>query len=114
MLQLMREWPGAARRIVIAGEMLELGPSAPELHRGVGRAAAVAGLNWLLGVQGDARFILEGAIAAGLPRERCRFFDAVLEAGAFCRPILQSGDLVLVKGSRGVHLEKAVEALRTV
>lgn len=113
MLELVREWPGAARRIVIAGEMLELGPLAPELHRGVGRAAAVAGLDWLLAVQGDARLILEGAIAAGLPRERCRFFTDALEAGSFCRSVLQSGDLVLVKGSRAVHLENAVEALKT-
>lgn len=112
MLDLVHEWPGAARRIVIAGEMLELGPSAPELHRGVGRAAAVAGLDWLLAVQGDARFILEGAVAAGSPRERCRFFTEASEAGVFCRSILQPGDLVLVKGSRGVHLEKAVAALK--
>lgn len=112
MLQLVREWPGAARRIAITGEMLELGPSAPDLHRGVGRAAAAAELDWLLAVQGDARFILEGAITAGTPRDRCRFFGEASEAGAFCRSIMRPGDLVLVKGSRGVHLEKAVEALK--
>ncbi len=111
MLDLVREWPGAARRIVIAGEMLELGPSAPELHRSVGRAAAGASLDWLVAVQGDARLILEGAIAAGFPREGCRFFDDATAAGASCRSILQPGDLLLVKGSRGVHLEKAVEVL---
>jgi len=111
MLELVREWPGAARRILIAGEMLELGPSAPELHRASGRVAAGAGLDWLLAVQGDARFILEGAIAAGFPSERCRFFTDASEAGEFCRSILQPGDLLLVKGSRAVHLEKAIEAL---
>ena len=112
MLELVREWPGIARRIVVAGEMLELGPSAPELHRNVGRAAALARLGWLLAVRGDARFMLEGAIEAGLPREHCRFFDEASEAGVFCRSILEPGDMVLVKGSRGVHLEKAVEALK--
>jgi UDP-N-acetylmuramoyl-tripeptide--D-alanyl-D-alanine ligase len=111
MLELVRDWPGAARRIVIAGEMLELGPSAPELHRATGRVAAGAALDWLLAVQSDARFILEGAIAAGFPSDRCRFFTDPSEAGAFCRSILQPGDLLLVKGSRGVHLEKAIEAL---
>ncbi len=109
MLELVRDWPGAARRIAMAGEMLELGPTAPELHRSVGRTAAASSLEWLLGVQGAARFILEGAIEAGFPPERCRFFSDAEEAGAFCGPILRSGDLLLVKGSRGVHLEKAVE-----
>jgi UDP-N-acetylmuramoyl-tripeptide--D-alanyl-D-alanine ligase len=111
MLDLVRDWPGVARRLVLAGEMLELGPSAPELHRAVGRAAAGARLDWLTAVQGDARFILEGAIAAGFPRERCRFFADAAEAGLFCRSILKPRDLLLVKGSRGAHLEKSVEAL---
>jgi len=111
MLELVREWPGVTRRIVMAGEMLELGPTAPELHRTSGQVAAGAALNWLLAVQGDARFILEGAIEAGFPSERCRFFPDASEAGGFCRSILQPGDLLLVKGSRGVHLEKAIETL---
>jgi UDP-N-acetylmuramoyl-tripeptide--D-alanyl-D-alanine ligase len=111
MLELVREWPGAARRIVIAGEMLELGATASELHRNVGRAAASAALDWLFAVQGDARLILEGAIDAGFPRERCRFFNEAATAATFCREILQPEDLVLVKGSRGVHLEKSVEML---
>ncbi|HEV3275432.1 MAG TPA: UDP-N-acetylmuramoyl-tripeptide--D-alanyl-D-alanine ligase [Terriglobia bacterium] len=109
MLELVREWPGAVRRLVLAGEMLELGPSAPDWHRRVGRAAAGAGLDWLLAVQGEARFFLEGAVAAGFPPERCHFFSNASEAGLFCRSILETGDLLLVKGSRGVHLEKAVE-----
>jgi UDP-N-acetylmuramoyl-tripeptide--D-alanyl-D-alanine ligase len=109
MLELVREWPGAVRRLVLAGEMLELGPSAPDWHRRVGRAAAGAGLDWLLAVQGEARFFLEGAVAAGFPPERCHFFSNASEAGRFCRSILETGDLLLVKGSRGVHLEKAVE-----
>lgn len=111
MLELVRDWPGAARRIVLAGEMLELGPSAPEWHYAVGRKVAGAAVDWLLAVQGNARMFLEGAIAAGFPPERCRFFSGAEEAGSFCRSILQAGDLLLVKGSRAVHLEKAVEQI---
>jgi len=111
MLELLRDWPGAVRRIVLAGEMLELGPSAPAWHRAVGRKCAEYGVEWLLAVQGEAQRFLEGAVEAGLAPERARFFPEGGEAGSFCRSILRAGDVVLVKGSRAVHLEKAVERL---
>jgi UDP-N-acetylmuramoyl-tripeptide--D-alanyl-D-alanine ligase len=111
MLGLLRDWPGATRRIVIAGEMLELGDSSPELHREAGRKCASSLVDWLVGVQGDARVIVEGAIEAGLPRDRTRFFNEAGEAGRFGRSIMQPGGVVLVKGSRGVHLERAVGEL---
>ena len=49
-----RTWPNAQRRIVVAGEMLELGPLSPELHRETGRHCAENDVSWLLAVQGDA------------------------------------------------------------
>ena len=64
MLETLAAWPGARRRIVVAGEMLELGPSSPELHRGVGRKCASSGVDWLIAVQGDAQYFLEGAVEA--------------------------------------------------
>ena len=111
MLELLRDWPGAVRRIVVAGEMLELGPTSPEWHRRAGAQAAANRVDWLVAVQGDARLLLEGAEAAGFAPDRARFFDDPYEAGEFCRSILRDGDVVLVKGSRGVRLEKAIEAL---
>jgi len=111
MLDLLRDWPGAPRRIAIAGEMLELGATAAELHRAAGRKCASSAIDWLLAVQGNARMIVEGAVEAGLPRDRTRFFRDAGEAGCFGRSILESDDVVLVKGSRGVHLERAVEEL---
>ena len=113
MLETLAAWPGAGRRIVVAGEMLELGASSPELHRQVGRKCARSRLDWLMAVQGDARFFLEGAIEAGLPPERARFFAAANQAGEFCLTLMQPGDVVLVKGSRGVHLEKVTELLQS-
>jgi len=111
MLETLTAWPGARRRIVVAGEMLEMGPLSPVWHRQVGRLCAEGGVDWLLGVQGDARCFLEGAIEAGLAAERTRFFNDSAEAGEYCRSLLKSGDVVLVKGSRAVGLEKVVELL---
>jgi UDP-N-acetylmuramoyl-tripeptide--D-alanyl-D-alanine ligase len=112
MLETLRTWPGARRRIVVAGEMLELGPQSPKLHKEVGRKCAEADLAWLIAVQGDAGFFLEGAVAAGMASARICFFPDAPSAGEFCLSQLEPGDVVLVKGSRGVHLEAAVETLR--
>jgi UDP-N-acetylmuramoyl-tripeptide--D-alanyl-D-alanine ligase len=112
MLEMLRTWPHARRRLVVAGEMLELGPQSRKLHEEVGRKCAEAKLAWLIAVQGEARFFLEGAVAAGLPVSQTRFFPEAPLAGEFCRSQLEPGDVVLVKGSRGVHLETVVEMLR--
>lgn len=111
MIDLVAAWPGAVRRVILAGEMLELGPSSAELHFAAGRKMAEAGVDWLLAVQGNAQAMLEGAVAAGLSRERARFFASAREAGRFARSLVERGDVVLVKGSRGVHLEEAIEEL---
>lgn len=113
MLEVLANWPGARRRIVVAGEMLELGPESPQWHRQTGRKCAEARVDWLLAVQGEARSFLEGARQAGLSDEHLRFFAAAPEAGEFAAGVLRPGDVVLVKGSRGVHLEKVVELLVT-
>jgi UDP-N-acetylmuramoyl-tripeptide--D-alanyl-D-alanine ligase len=112
MLETLRTWPGARRRIVVAGEMLELGPQSPKLHIQIGRKCAQADLSWLIAVQGNARFFLEGAVAAGLLPAQSRFFPEARSAAEFCRSRLEPGDVVLVKGSRGVHLEAVIEMLR--
>ena len=99
----------AARRILVAGEMLELGPEAPTLHAECGRAAALAGIDVILGVRGWAKHLVEAARAAGGAAE---FFESPEAAGAWLRTHLREGDLVLLKGSRGVRLERALDALR--
>jgi UDP-N-acetylmuramoyl-tripeptide--D-alanyl-D-alanine ligase len=113
MLETLGNWPGARRRVVVAGEMLELGPTSPDLHRAIGQKCREAGVDCLIAVQGDAQFFVEGAQQAGLRPEQTRFFTTPEEAGQFCRALLQPGDVVLVKGSRAVHMEKVVEALQS-
>ena len=69
-------------------------------------------LDWILGVQGEASKIVGGAVEAGLPAARARFFANSADAAAFLGEMVQPGDLLLVKGSRGVKMERIVEALR--
>ncbi len=98
------------RKVVIAGEMLELGPDAAQLHREAGREIAQAGADILWGIRGLAVELVEGAADAGL--EATRFFQDSEEAAAAILAEVNEGDLILVKGSRGVATEKIVKALR--
>jgi len=108
MIDVLRESP-AARRIALLGEMLELGHSAEALHRQVGKYAAENGVDLLIGVHGSALAMVEGAVAAGLPRNAGHFFAEAEEAGDFARQAAHAGDAILFKGSRGVHVERALE-----
>jgi UDP-N-acetylmuramoyl-tripeptide--D-alanyl-D-alanine ligase len=112
MIRFLGKLEGFRRKIVVAGEMLELGPEAAELHRGCGREAAKAGLEMLIGVQGEAREILDGAVDAGMERSRVQFARDALQAGDILARTLQQGDVVLIKGSRGVKLEQTLNTLR--
>jgi UDP-N-acetylmuramoyl-tripeptide--D-alanyl-D-alanine ligase len=111
MIETLAGWAGAKRRIVVAGEMLELGPTSPEWHRQIGRKVVECGIDGLVAVQGDARYIREGALGAGMDPARAVFFPSAPEAGRYCGSLLEPGDVVLVKGSRGVNLERVTELL---
>jgi UDP-N-acetylmuramoyl-tripeptide--D-alanyl-D-alanine ligase len=112
MTELLAATPNFRRRILAAGEMRELGTASPELHREAGQFAAKTGkIDWIIGVAGDAAQIVESAVAAGLPRERAKFFATPQEAAEFLESFMVSGDLLLVKGSRGVKMEEIVESL---
>jgi UDP-N-acetylmuramoyl-tripeptide--D-alanyl-D-alanine ligase len=110
--QLLAATPGYQRRIVAAGEMLELGDSSEELHRECGRAAAGLGkIDWIFGVQGYAADFVDAAVKAGHPQERTRVFANSLEAAKFLELFIAPGDLLLLKGSRGVRMERVLEAI---
>jgi UDP-N-acetylmuramoyl-tripeptide--D-alanyl-D-alanine ligase len=99
----------ARRRILVAGEMLELGEQGPALHTACGRAAVDAGLDLVAAVGGNAVHLASAACAGGVA---ALFLPDALAAGRWLSENLRAGDVVLVKGSRGVHLERAIEALR--
>ncbi len=98
----------AKRRILVAGEMLELGPEGAKLHAQCGEEAAETGVDVVIGVRGLARELVAAASARGVAAE---FVESAEQAGAWLRENLREGDVVLLKASRGVRLERALEAL---
>jgi UDP-N-acetylmuramoyl-tripeptide--D-alanyl-D-alanine ligase len=112
MMALLAATPGFQRRILAAGEMRELGVTSAELHRAAGDFAAKTGnIDFIVGVGGDAAQLVEGAANAGIPRDHLKFFSSCDDAAQFLQNEFQSGDLLLVKGSRGVKMERIVETL---
>jgi len=96
----------ARRRIVVAGEMLELGPAAEEMHRAAGQHIAEKKIDVLLGVRGLAHEMVDSARQAGTAAE---FAPTPEAAGEWLARETRDGDVVLLKASRGVKLEKALE-----
>ncbi len=112
MIAVLATTPDYRRRILVAGEMRELGPASAELHREAGSLAAKTGkIDLVIGVAGDGVQIVEGALAAGLSKTQTKFFASSEEAAKFLSEFIAPGDLALVKGSRGVRMERIVEAL---
>jgi UDP-N-acetylmuramoyl-tripeptide--D-alanyl-D-alanine ligase len=98
----------AKRRIVVAGEMLELGPAGEQLHRASGRHMAEKRIDILLGVRGLAQRMVEAAGEAGM---RAEFVATPEDAGEWLTQETREGDVVLFKASRGVKLERALETV---
>jgi UDP-N-acetylmuramoyl-tripeptide--D-alanyl-D-alanine ligase len=102
----------AKRRIVVAGEMLELGTTGADLHRDAGRQIALLGVDMLIGVRGLGAEIVEGAREAGMNSATAIFSATPDEAADVLANEAKAGDMILVKGSRGVKTEIVVERLK--
>jgi len=100
----------ATRRVAVIGDMLELGEEELQFHRDAGKQIPKS-IDVVVGVGPRSQALLEGAREAGFPEASLRHFADAAAAGAFLRAFVQPGDLVLVKGSRGVGLDKAVAML---
>lgn len=111
-VQAMAQAQGFTRRIVVAGEMLELGEPGAAMHRECGAAIAAAGIQRVIGVRGLATELVAGAFDAGL--KDATFCETPEQAAGELLAEWQSGDLVLIKGSRGVRTERVIERLKTV
>ncbi|PWT82601.1 MAG: UDP-N-acetylmuramoyl-tripeptide--D-alanyl-D-alanine ligase [Blastocatellia bacterium] len=112
-LDVLAHEPTAKRRVAILGEMLELGDRSIELHEEVGRAAAQARIDVLLAVGGvPAAALARAAVASGLAQTQVRHFSTSYEAAEAAVATTRDGDVVLVKGSRGVRTDRVVERLK--
>jgi UDP-N-acetylmuramoyl-tripeptide--D-alanyl-D-alanine ligase len=109
-LELMTQADAGGRRIAVIGDMLELGEHEEKFHREAGSQMPKE-IDVVIGVGKRARWILEGAREAGFREEALHHFDNADAAGNFLKTFIERGDLVLIKGSRGVGLDKAVAIL---
>jgi UDP-N-acetylmuramoyl-tripeptide--D-alanyl-D-alanine ligase len=101
--------PNAKRRIVVAGEMLELGPDASQIHYDTGALIAVENIDRLIGVRGFAKDLILGAQDLGIGS--ASYAEDSDAAADILVSEVRNGDVILVKGSRGVRTEKVIETL---
>ena len=109
-LSLMSQADVAGRRIAVIGDMLELGDKELDYHRDAGRAIP-ASIDTVIGVGKRSRALLEGAAAAGFGNGNLHHFDDAQSAGGFLKTFIRPGDLVLIKASRGIGLDRIVNML---
>ena len=110
--RLLQDWPAAQRKLLVLGDMLELGPASKQSHFQLGALAAASHVDRLLALGDNAESICTGAMSAGMKPHalaECRRLESLL---AILDCWLEPGDVVLVKGSRGMHMERVVEWLK--
>jgi UDP-N-acetylmuramoyl-tripeptide--D-alanyl-D-alanine ligase len=98
------------RSVAVLGDMLELGESAAEAHRAIGAVSARLGVDMLITIGTLAKHISRGAIDAGMPGDRVHEAQSHAEAAALLKELTRPGDIVLLKGSRGMKMENILEA----
>jgi UDP-N-acetylmuramoyl-tripeptide--D-alanyl-D-alanine ligase len=115
MLDALAATPATGRRIAVLGEMLELGDWSWSLHETCGRAAAAARVDELVVIGGQAADgVVAGASSAGLSTASIHRFADSAAAAPHVATLIQPGDLVLVKGSRGTRTDLVADRLREV
>jgi len=100
---------GDNKKYAILGDMLELGDYTEEMHRQVGEEVVKNGIDYLVTVGSKALDIAKGAQAAGMSADKMFDFDKSEEAGRFVQDRMAKGDILLIKGSQGVRMEKIVK-----
>ena len=110
--ELLSDWPTSGKRILVMGDMLELGPDSPEYHREIGKKIACSTIDRLYVCGAQAASVVEGALEEKFPAECIMQGADVEEIQADVFSGLEPGDVVLVKGSRGMRMERLLEYLR--
>ncbi|MFA6254689.1 MAG: UDP-N-acetylmuramoyl-tripeptide--D-alanyl-D-alanine ligase [Patescibacteria group bacterium] len=99
------------KKYAVLGDMLELGVIAEQAHQEIGEAVVEYGIDYLITVGEISRDTVRGAIKKGMSKDHCFNFPNSLEAGKFLQQRINEGDLLLIKGSQGMRMEKAVKEL---
>lgn len=110
-LEVLRGLGQGKRKVAVLGDMLELGDDAAAAHETLGRTVVEKGAQLLVVTGSHCRTVAEAALAAGLHPEAVAFAPALPPLLAWLKPRVQLNDVILVKGSRGMRLERVVEAL---
>jgi UDP-N-acetylmuramoyl-tripeptide--D-alanyl-D-alanine ligase len=111
-IDLLNDLGVGARTIAVLGDMLELGPGSPAMHREVGAYVAAKDISYLVACGALGRELAEGARAVGMPDERIRHISGADEAAHLMTSMVRRNDVILVKASRAMRMECIVEALR--
>lgn len=112
-LETLKVMKASGKKIAVLGDMLEIGRYALEAHEEIGRLAAKSA-DFLITVGPRAKFIAEHAMRHGLPKRRVLSFDVVEEAVKPTQDVIKKGDVILVKASRAMRLDKLVEAIKAL
>ncbi len=110
-LEVLVEIAGEGRRFAAISDMLELGSASREAHEGLGGSVMEAGLTMLVTMGEGGTTVDRSAVEAGMPPERIKHADSQEEAARLLGEILEAGDALLVKGSRGTQMELVVANL---
>jgi len=112
-LDVLDGWPTRGRRVLVCGDMKELGPRGPHLHRQLGcEIARRRSVDCLVAVGPLSANVVESARAAGMDPAAVAYCDSIDQAAGVIGRTVRPGDVVLVKGSRVMQLEKTIEPLR--
>ncbi len=112
-LETLKDFKMRGRKGVVCGDMLELGAQAEELHREIGAWMAELLFDFVIATGPFSKHLVEGALKQGFDPKRITHVKDSVEAGKVCREIALPGDRILVKGSRGMQMEKAFECFIT-
>lgn len=113
-LQTVSQMKCEGKRIAVLGDMLELGPESPQMHAELGNHIWEQGFDFLITVGTDSQGLATRAVERGMPQDRVQSFATSEEAREILSDLVEDGDIVLVKASRGTKLDKVVETLESM
>lgn len=113
-INVLSEMKNYSRKIAVLGDMLELGNWSNNAHRGIGRLLTLKGIDYIITLGENARNIANGAVEAGISEDNVVMFDDAEDINTFLGNFIKNGDIILVKGSRAMKMERIVEFIKNI